>query len=200
MEDIIAKQHAFFNSGQTLDYHLCMNNLDKLYHVIKDNETMIADAIYQDLHKSAYETFETEVGTVLAEISYLKWHLRHLMRPQLVATPLSQFSSRSWVYPRPYGVVLNISPWNYPFQLALSPLAGSIASGNCTVIKVSRYAPHIAQVIAQLINDNFDAQYIHCVQGDHHVVAQLIAQRPDYLFFTGSPATGKKLWRKRPSS
>lgn len=199
MTNIIAQQRAFFNTGATLSYQYRLARLQQLYVIIQQHEALIADALYQDLHKSHYESFETEIGTVLSEITYFKHHLRALMRPQRVKTPLSQFSAQSWIYPRPYGVILNISPWNYPFQLAISPLVGSIASGNCTVVKVSQYAPHIAQVIVQLLNDNFAHDYIYCVQGDHHMVQQLIKQRPDYLFFTGSPETGKKIMAQAAS-
>ena len=193
MNEIIQKQRDFFNSGITHNYRFRLDNLNRLHNMITAHEDMICDALYHDLHKSYYESFETEVGTVLTEITYLKKHLRRLMRPQIKNTPLSQFSSHSFVYPRPYGVVLNVSPWNYPFQLALSPLAGSIASGNCTIIKPSEYAPHTAKVITQLLSETFDLAYVKCVEGDHHVVEELIAAAPDYLFFTGSPATGKKI-------
>lgn len=196
MKDLIQKQREFFYSGATLDYCFRRNRLNQLYQMITENEAMISEALYCDLHKSAYESFETEIGTVLAEITYLRKHLRRLMRPKVKKTPLSQFHSHSVVHPRPYGVVLNISPWNYPFQLALSPLAGSIASGNCTIVKTSEYAPHTSKVLSQLLAQTFDDCYIQCVEGDHHVVQDLIAASPDYLFFTGSPVTGKRIMQQ----
>ena len=196
IEHLVSLQRNFFQTGKTLSYDYRKKMLNKLYKLIKDNEYLLEKSLYEDLHKSFYESYETEIGIVLAEITYFKKHLKRMMKPRYVKTPLHQFLSYSKIYMRPYGVVLNISPWNYPIQLALDALVGSIASGNCTIVKVSSEASHTAQILINLLNESFDAEYIYCLDGDKDVVQNLIQQNPDYIMFTGSSQTGKQIMKQ----
>ena len=193
---LVSLQRNFFQTGKTLSYDFRERMLNKLYKLIKDNELLLEKALYKDLHKSFYESYETEIGIILAEITYFKKHLKKMMRPRHVSTPLHQFLSYGKIYMRPYGVVLNISPWNYPIQLALDTLVGSIASGNCTIIKVSSEASHTVQVLINLLNESFDSEYIYCLDGDKDLVQNLIQQNPDYIMFTGSSQTGKQIMKQ----
>ena len=193
--DIINKQQEFFKTGATHNYYFRIKMLKKLKKIIEANEKPIEKALYDDLHKSYYESYETEIGTVLSEISYFQKHLRYLMRPKLVKTPINQFISHSIVYSEPYGVVLNISPWNYPFQLSMVPLIGSIASGNCSIVRISSSTPHVFNVLKNIINKNFSQSYLYCLSGNHSTVDNLIKKHPNYIFFTGSPSTGKKIMK-----
>jgi aldehyde dehydrogenase (NAD+) len=128
----------------------------------------------------------TEFGIVLEEIRFVKKHLSKWARPRRVRTHLFQFPASSYIYPEPYGISLIISPWNYPFQLILGPLIGSIAAGNCSVVKPSEYTPHTAGVIGEIIGEHFDPEYIAVVEGDAQVSSALLDESFDYIFFTGS--------------
>ena len=191
VESILSKQKAFFNTGTTRDVGYRKAQLAVLQKVIGENRVKILDALQQDLSKSAYEGYMTEVGIVLDEIRFIKKHLLKWAKARRVRTHLFQFPGSSYIYPEPYGVSLIISPWNYPFQLVIGPLIGSMAAGNCSVVKPSEYAPHTAQVFKEIISDNFDPGYIAVVEGEAAVSRALLDENFDYIFFTGSVAVGK---------
>ena len=194
MHDIkatLAAQKDFFNSGQTKDVSFRKAQLDTLQKAIVENQEKILKALQQDLSKSAYEGYLTEVGIVLDEIRFIKKHLFKWAKARRVRTHLFQFPGSSYIYAEPYGVSLIISPWNYPFQLVIGPLIGSIAAGNCSVVKPSEYAPRTAQIFGEIINNNFEPNYIAVIEGEAEVSQALLEENFDYIFFTGSVAVGK---------
>jgi len=187
----IEKQRHFFNTHQTKEIRVRKDSLKELRHAILEHEKNIADALYLDLRKSTFESYETEIGLSLLE---LRIHLKNLTKwakPKKVKTPLAHFLSKSIIYPEPYGVVLIIAPWNYPFQLLINPLIGAISAGNCVVLKPSEYAKYTADVIEQIIRKHFSPEYIALFKGGKEVSDALIHEPVDYIFFTGSPKTGK---------
>ena len=191
VQSLVSEQKAFFNTGKTKDAGFRKTQLTTLQKAIGENRVKILDALQQDLSKSAYEGYMTEVGIVLDEIRFIKKHLLKWAKARRVRTHLFQFPGSSYIYTEPYGVSLIISPWNYPFQLVIGPLIGSMAAGNCSVVKPSEYAPHTAQVLKEIISDNFDPNYIAVVEGEAAVSRALLDENFDYIFFTGSVAVGK---------
>ena len=184
-------QKAFFDAGRTRDVDFRKQQLDILRREIADNREDILTALQQDLSKSAYEGYLTEVGIVLDEIRFVRKRLTRWARPRRVRTHLFLVPASSYRYAEPYGVVLIIAPWNYPFQLVMGPLIGAMAAGNCAVIKPSEFAPNTSRVIAKLISRNFDPAYIAACEGHAEVSQALLDQPFDYVFFTGSVAVGK---------
>ena len=188
---LVTKQKAFFDAGRTRDVDFRKQQLDILRREIADNREDILTALQQDLSKSAYEGYLTEVGIVLDEIRFVRKRLARWARPRRVRTHLFLVPASSYRYAEPYGVVLIIAPWNYPFQLVMGPLIGAMAAGNCAVIKPSEFAPNTSRVIAKLISRNFDPAYIAACEGHAEVSQALLDQPFDYIFFTGSVAVGK---------
>ena len=185
------RQRNFFDSGRTKDIAFRKEKLETLHAILGENEKKVLDALGHDLSKSAYEGYMTEFGIILEEIRFVKKHVSKWARPRRVRTHLFQFPASSYIYPEPYGISLIISPWNYPFQLVLGPLIGSIAAGNCSIVKPSEYAPHTAGVIGEIIGEHFDPDYIAVVEGDAQVSSALLDQPFDYIFFTGSQAIAR---------
>jgi aldehyde dehydrogenase (NAD+) len=188
---LVRDQKDFFNTGQTKDVRFRKAQLDSLQKAVTKNRAKILEALQKDLSKSSYEGYLTEVGIVLDEIRFIKKRLTKWSKARRVRTHLFQFPGSSYIYAEPYGVSLIISPWNYPFQLVIGPLIGSMAAGNCSVIKPSEYAPHTARVLSEIISDNFDPNYIAVVEGEAAVSRALLEEDFDYIFFTGSVAVGK---------
>jgi aldehyde dehydrogenase (NAD+) len=191
IEEIVQAQRAFFTTDATKSVAFRINALNKLRTAILKKEPEINAAIKSDLNKSEFETYMTESGMVLDELRFVTGHLSGWAKRKAVHTPIAQFHSKSFKMPEPYGVVLIISPWNYPFQLSLEPLVGALAAGNCAIIKPSTYAPKTSQIIADIIADCFPPEYVAVVQGGRQENQSLLKQRFDYLFFTGSVAVGK---------
>lgn len=191
LAELTAAQRAYFLTDATRPVSGRLKALDDFRLAILKREGKIYAALKADLHKSEFEAYMTEVGMVLDELRFVSKHVRGWASPHSVHTPLAQFPSKSFRLPEPYGVVLIMSPWNYPFQLSLEPLIGAIAAGNCAVVKPSAYAPHTSQVIAELIADCFPPEYVSVVQGGRRENQDLLKQRFDYIFFTGSVAVGK---------
>ena len=191
IQETLRKQKEFFDSGATLDIKFRKQQLKKLYDAVVAHEKEISDALYKDLHKSEFEAYATEIGFVLEEISTMLGKVGKWSKPRRKASPLVVFKSSSFVYPEPFGQVLIISPWNYPFQLLFAPLAGAIAAGNTVVLKPSPYSEHTSAVMTKIINETFDAKYIAIFEGHRDVNQALLEQKFDFIFFTGSPNTGK---------
>ena len=187
----------FFSSGTTRTYAFRIEQLKKLKPAIVKYEKEISAALYTDLKKSPEESYSTEIGLVLAEISLAIKKLRNWMEPQSVSTDLANLPSGSKIYRDPLGVVLIIAPWNYPFQLLLLPLAGAIAGGNCVVLKPSELAPATATVTEKIINEVFPDNYIKVVQGDGAAVVPVMMNnfRFDHVFYTGSIPVGKIIYK-----
>ncbi|MCL6515302.1 aldehyde dehydrogenase [Alicyclobacillus sp.] len=189
--DIVEQQRAYFQSGQTLDLAFRLQALRRLLEQIAAREADISRALHADLHKSAFEAYSTEIGFVLAEIRFTLRHLHRWVRPERVRTPLTHLGAKSLVIPQPYGVTLIIAPWNYPFQLAIAPLIGAIAAGNCAVIKPSEWAPRTAMVVQEIVSSVFPKEHVCVVQGAVEETQALLAEPFDYIFFTGSTAVGR---------
>ena len=190
-KELVEMQREFFMTGVTrpLDYRY--GALGLLKKALQENEKRIADALYSDLHKHPMESYMCETGLVLDEIGYHMKHLAGWMKDKRVKTPLAQFRSKSFVSPEPYGVVLIMAPWNYPLQLCLEPLIGAISAGNCAVLKPSAYAPATSHLLAEIIGSCFEPEYIAVKEGGRAENTDLLAQRFDYIFFTGSVDVGK---------
>lgn len=189
-------QKAFFSKGKTLSEGFRRKQLKKLKDSVLRHEEDIYEAVKTDLNKSKFECYETEIGMVLEEISYMLKNLHRFMKPQRVKTPLAHFPSSGKIYREPYGQVLIMAPWNYPFQLSMLPLAGAIASGNCAVIKPSDYASATAAVIKTVIEEIFPEEYVYTVQGGREVNQELLDMPFDYIFFTGGVETGRYVMEK----
>ncbi|MBQ3567536.1 MAG: aldehyde dehydrogenase family protein, partial [Anaerotignum sp.] len=144
---IVEKQRGFFRTGKTIPLSYRKIALKKLARAIKDHEEDIYAALKADLNKSETEAYMCEIGMTLAELSYMLKHMNGWAQKQYRLSPLAQFSATSFTIREPYGVVLVMSPWNYPFLLTMSPLIGAIAAGNCCVVKPSAYAPATSRVI-----------------------------------------------------
>jgi aldehyde dehydrogenase (NAD+) len=188
---IISEHQKFFAAGKTKNIDFRIEQLRKLRQAITDNEEAIIDALHQDLHKSRYEAFTTEIGLLYTSIRIMTKNLKKWARPQRVPTPLLFFGGQSHIYHEPYGTVLIIGPFNYPMNLVFEPLIGAIAGGNCAVIKPAQMTPNVSKIIAKIIRENFAEDYIRVVEGDRQATAELINAPFDYIFFTGSLSTGK---------
>ncbi|CDM67498.1 aldehyde dehydrogenase [Clostridium bornimense] len=191
VKGILEEQKQYFYSGNTLDISNRKSALIKLKNEIKKNESNIFAALKDDLNKSEFESFATEIAMVYEEIKDAIKNIDKWSRRKKVKTPISQIKASSYIYKEPYGTILIIAPWNYPFQLVMSPLVGAIAAGNTVVIKPSELAPATANVIEKIIGNIFNKEYVVVVQGDVEVNKALLDERFDYIFFTGSIAVGK---------
>jgi len=189
--ELLNAQKAYFNGGETLGIAFRKTQLKKLYQAVTDNQQAIFDALHADLNKSPFETYETEIGIVLEEIRYLIAHLSKWAKPKRMSMPLTLFPARGTVHAEPYGCVLIMSPWNYPFQLALDPLAGALAAGNCVVLKPSNYSPETSKVIQKIIRSIYPEKYVAVIEGGREANADLLEKRFDYIFFTGGTTVGR---------
>lgn len=196
IEMILSKQREFFNSGKTIPVNFRIEMLKKLYRAVKDNEDRINEALKADLGKSEFEGFMCEVGLSLTEISYMIRHVKRFSRRKIVYTPIAQFASVSFKKPTPYGNVLIMSPWNYPFLLTIDPLADAIAAGNTAVVKPSAYSPETSKILEEIITSCFPPEYVSVVTGGRKENAKLLDEKFDMVFFTGSQNVGKEVLRK----
>lgn len=190
IKEIITQQRKFFSTGQTKEIEFRLTQLKRLKQAILENKDSVMEAVKADLNKPALEAYATEIG-VLREIDYAIKNLKAWVKPKKVSTSVDQFPSSAYIYPEPLGVVLIIGPWNYPFQLMISPLVGAIAAGNCAVLKPSEIAANTSRVVTQLIEKTFDAEYIAIFEGDSRTAQELLAQKFDHIFFTGGTKIGQ---------
>lgn len=195
INSLLERQRVYYRSGATLPVKFRVEQLKKLYATVKKYQNEINDALKSDLGKSYYEGFMCESGLVLTEISYMIKHTRKFARRKRVATPLAQFCSHSYKQPVPYGNVLIMSPWNYPFLLALEPLTDAIAAGNTAIVKPSAYSPATGKVVAKILKECFAPEYIAVVMGGRAENTALLDGKFDLVFFTGSQAVGKEVLR-----
>lgn len=191
IENLVNNQRQYFKLNMTLDYEYRYEALVRLKKTILKYESEIMLALKEDLNKSSTESYMTEIGIVLHEISFVLKHLKKWMKIKRVKTPLYMFSSKSYIINEPYGVTLIISPWNYPFQLTMMPLIAAISAGNCVVIKPSSQSKATSLIVQKVVSEVFIPEYCQVVLGDHQVSDELLKQRFDFIFFTGSPRVGK---------
>ncbi len=195
IKTIVNNQKLYFSKEKTRDISFRKKQLEKLYKSIKQHENEILIALKSDLNKSAFEAYETEIGMVYEELKFMLKNIKNFSKPRRIKTPLMHFPSKSYQYQDPYGCVLIMSPWNYPFQLTLVPLIGAIAAGNCAVVKPSNYAKETSRVILKILSE-FPQEYIAVVEGGRDVNNALLEEKFDYIFFTGSPLVGKLVMEK----
>ena len=196
INQLLDKQRQYFYSGATLDLDFRISALKRLRASIRKHEDQIHAALKKDLGKSNFESYMCETGLVLSEITHMLKNIRSYAKEQTVPTPLAQFHSHSLRKPSPYGVVLIMSPWNYPFLLTIEPLVDAIAAGNTVILKPSAYSPATSEVIRLLIHECFDEKYVATVTGGRAENTHLLSLHFDYIFFTGSQSVGKEVMRK----
>lgn len=188
---LVEKQRAFFASGRTRDVSFRMNALTKLKGILENHEREISDALKADLGKPLLEAYSSEVAYVKEDLHYVMKRLKSWAKPQRVSSPMVTWPARSMVIPEPYGNTLIIAPWNYPFQLTVSPLIGAIAAGNTAILKPSEVTPRTQELLIRLINQAFPSEYICCVGGGVEESTALLEHRFDFIFFTGSTRVGR---------
>jgi aldehyde dehydrogenase (NAD+) len=191
IETTVTEQKRYFLSGATLAVENRLEQLNILKNAVKKYERDILEALQKDLNKSEHEAYMTEIGIVLEEIRFISRRLKKWAKPKKAKTAVSHIGSKSIVIAEPYGTVLIIAPWNYPFQLAVSPLIGALAAGNTAVIKPSELAPAVSSVISKMIKEIFPPEYVSVIEGGVKTNQELLRQKFDYIFFTGSVPVGK---------
>lgn len=190
----VEKQREFFASGATLDVNFRLQYLKKLRTAIKDNLPLIHDGLKKDLGKSESESYMCETGLALCELSYLIKHVKKFAKVKRVKTPLAQYPSKSYRLPCPYGTVLISSPWNYPFLLAIDPLAEAIAAGNTAVLNLSEYSPNTNAALHTVLKSVFPEEYVKVFFGGTETNNALTDVKFDYIFFTGSKRVGTLIY------
>jgi aldehyde dehydrogenase (NAD+) len=193
IKNILAGQKAFLQNGAALDISYRRNALTRLYDKIVELRGEIHAALYSDLRKSEFESVETETSGVLEEIIYIRKRLKKWAKPRRVGVHLNNLPGSGKIYAEPYGSVLIFSAWNYPFQLAISPLIAAVAAGNCVILKPAEQAAETAKVIIKIIGECFPSEYIAAVHGGKDEAEVLLKNRFDYIFYTGGSAVGRKV-------
>ena len=188
---IVQQQKNFFRSQQTKDLEFRKASLRRLREEITKREKEIINALWNDFRKPEFESVISETAIVINELDLVLKNLFSWAKPQSVKPVLLTFPSSNRIYKEPYGTVLIISPWNYPFQLALSPLIGAVAAGNTVVLKPSELTPHTGKVITDIVSNVFDTSHVCVCEGDASVAEKLLQECWDYIFFTGSVGIGK---------
>ena len=196
IEEMIKKQQEYFAAGKTYELAQRIQALNRLEQGILNCEQELYAALKKDLGKSRAESYMCEVGLTLSELRFVKKHVQKWSREKRVPTPLAQFHARSFIVQEPYGVVLVMSPWNYPLLLTLEPLIGALAAGNCCVLKPSAYSPATSAVMKKMIADVFPEEYVTVIEGGREENQNLLSQKFDYIFFTGGVQVGKMVMEK----
>ena len=194
--ELLKAQREYFGTGTTLEVGFRAEMLKRLKGAIEKYSLRIEAALKEDLGKSRMESYMCESGLAKGEISYLLRHIRHFAREKRVITPVPQFFSRCFTRYAPYGSVLIMSPWNYPVLLTLSPLADAIAAGNTAIVKPSAYSPATSRVLSEMIGETFESRYVAVVTGGRAENSDLLEQKFDMIFFTGSQAVGRTVMER----
>lgn len=195
-QELVQTQRKFFNTHQSKNVQYRKNALNQLHQSILKHKDEILQALQADLGKHPLEGMMSEVALVLEEIKHAIKDVEKYCKPKKVTTPITHFMGKSEVYYEPYGVVLIISPWNYPFSLSMIPLIGAIASGNCVILKPSSYSKNTQEVMCKIIEECFKKEYVCVVCGGQSEAQGLLEQHLDYIFFTGSVPVGKIVMEK----
>jgi aldehyde dehydrogenase (NAD+) len=192
---IVNQQKKFFNSNSTKEVNLRIETLKKLKLILKENEDKLYAAIYSDFKKSEFETYLTEISLIYNEINDSINNLKKWSKRKRVRTNLANFPAKSFIIPEPLGTILVISAWNYPILIALTPVISAIAAGNTVVLKPSEISNNTSKILSQLINSNFDARYLTVIEGGVENTTELLKQKFDKIFFTGSTNVGKIIYK-----
>ncbi|HKM11359.1 MAG: aldehyde dehydrogenase [Bacilli bacterium] len=193
---IVLEQKKFFATGQTLNYQFRLDALKKLLAAVHRHEEDIFQALKADLGKSQFEAYLTEVGMVYSELNHTIKHLKKWMKPEKVKNPLANFPGKAWRQPSPFGNVLIMSPWNYPILLTLDPLICALSAGNTAVVKPGSYSKNVSLVLNTMLSEIFEPNYVAVVLGGRQENAELLDQKFEYIFFTGSPQIGHLVQEK----
>jgi aldehyde dehydrogenase (NAD+) len=188
---IIEQQKKCYQKGLTHDLAFRLKQLTILKQAIRKHQDDIMQAVHEDMGKPPFEALTSEIVATLTQLDLMIKHLPVWIKPVSYKMPIGHWPGSCYVLPEPYGTVLIMAPWNYPFQLAMVPLIGAMAAGNCAVVKPSEISANTSRIIARMIADHFDPEYISVAEGGVEVGRELLEQRWDFIFFTGSPRVGK---------
>ena len=191
MHTSINEVRELFKSGETIPYSFRIKQLNTLERLLKDNESEFYEAIYKDFQKSEFDTYTTEIGLLYHEIKLAKNNLKHWMKPERVATDLFNLPGKSYIVPEPLGTCLVIGPWNYPYLLSFHPIISAMAAGNCLVMKPSELSEATSNLMARLVEKYFPSNYFKVLEGGADVTQDLLGQKFDKIFFTGSTRVGQ---------
>lgn len=189
-KEVVEKQKEFFKTGKPIDINYRKKALIKLRDAVDKYEEKILYALKLDLGKSEFEGYETELGIVKSELKNTIKNLEKWSKPKKVRASIMNPFSDNRIYNQPYGVCLILSPWNYPFQLALMPLIGSIAAGNTSILKLSEISSFTSGIVREIIGEIFDEEYIAVFYGEADEAINLIESDIDFIFYTGNPKIG----------
>lgn len=189
-KEVVEKQKEFFKTGKPIDINYRKKALIKLRDAVDKYEEKILYALKLDLGKSEFEGYETELGIVKSELKNTIKNLEKWSKPKKVRASIMNPFSDNRIYNQPYGVCLILSPWNYPFQLALMPLIGSIAAGNTSILKLSEISPFTSGVVREIVEEVFDEEYVAVFSGEAEEAINLIESDVDFIFYTGNPKIG----------
>lgn len=189
--ELVSSQNEYFRKGETLDLPFRLQQLQSLRELVSDNHDVLCEAVYRDFGKPEFEVYTNEIAVILQEIDTHLKNLKGWVKPESVKGSTLTFPSRNKIYSQPYGTVLIIGTWNYPVHLLLLPLIGAISAGNCAILKPSELAPETSRAITGLISDRFDSTYLASVEGDAGTSRELLKEKFNYIFFTGSTRVGK---------
>lgn len=195
ISEILESQNHFFDTKTTLDIKYRKNCLISLRNTVINSESEILEALNKDLRKPKFEAYTAEIAIIISELEYFISHIEELAKPRRVKSTLINFPSKDYIYSDPYGIVLIVASWNYPFQLIMSPLIAAIAAGNCVVCKPSEISEYTSKLIAKLIAKNFNPKHVAVIEGGAETSERLLKQKWDHIFFTGSTRIGKIFMR-----
>ena len=191
----LKKQADFFSSNKTKDTKFRIEQLKNLLQILKANEKLLNDALYSDFRKSPFDTYSTELAIIYHEIKLTIRKLDEWARIKRVSSGLSNFPGKSFIVPEPFGNVLVIGAWNYPYQLSILPAVSALAAGNTVIIKPSELSQNASNAMAKIINGSFDEGILHVIEGGVEETTELLKHPFDFIFYTGSTAVGKIIMR-----
>jgi aldehyde dehydrogenase (NAD+) len=194
-QELLDSQRAFFNTNATKSVQFRKEQMKKLLHILKSHEKELDEAIYADFKKSAFENFATELSLIYSELKHSIKMVNYWSKKKYVSTNLANLPGSSYIIPEPLGNTLIIGAWNYPYLLSLHPAISAMAAGNTIILKPSELAMNTSNLMAKLINENFDSQYFHVVEGGVKETTELLQQKFDKIFYTGSSPVGKIIMR-----
>ncbi len=195
MNQLVIQQRNFFNTQVTKNLIFRLQQLKKLQNLLKNNEVKLYEAIYKDFKKSEFETYTSELALIYHDIKDARKNLYTWARVKKVKTNMLNFPSKSFIMPEPLGACLVIGAWNYPYGLSLAPVVAAIAAGNTVILKPSEVSPSTSAVMAKLLNENFNSEYLKVIEGGIPETTELLNQKFDKIFFTGSTQVGKIVYQ-----
>mgnify|MGYP003317418374 FL=1 len=190
-QKILKIQKEFFDSKKTINPKIRIESLKKLKKTIIRYEDEIVNALKMDLGKSYAEAYMSEIAIIYNELNFFIKNTKKWTNRKRVSSSLLNFFSSDYIVPCPYGVTLNISPWNYPFQLSISPIIGAVSAGNTVVLKPSEHSLNTSMVLEKIINESFERGHVDIISGGPKIGKYLLSLKWDYIFFTGSTSIGK---------